>query len=534
MCLSALGLQAQLSIDLPVFASGFSAVTDIRSAGDDRLFVVEQAGTIRIVDARGNTTGTFLDISGPVLSGGERGLLGLVFHPDYATNGFFFVNYTNSSGDTHISRFSVDPLNPNVADPSSEEILLVISQPFSNHNAGCLQFGPDGYLYIAMGDGGSAGDPGNRSQNPLNLLGKMLRIDVDSGLPYTVPADNPFVGDPGVADEIWAIGLRNPWRFSFDDLTGDLWIADVGQDDLEEVNVVPASSTGGENYGWRCYEGNSPFNLSGCGPIGDYTFPVYEYTHSFGSGGFSITGGYVYRGQSSPNLEGRYIFCDYLSGNWWTLEETSPGAYSVEAIGRLKSFVTTFGQNDEGELFCSNGSQIFRIVETCTAGSQVVGLDAQVLSPTSVSLAWDEMTGIQGYRVNGRPIGAPSFSALITTTNSVNVNILSPSTSYEWFVQVRCTDGTIGNDSDLSNFTTPTLRESNGLFVSSRPNGWIFQTEDAGIWTITDLAGRTITQGQHADGTVEIDAMDLPSGIYIISSHNESGQTSSSLVQLSR
>ncbi|MCB0551885.1 MAG: PQQ-dependent sugar dehydrogenase, partial [Phaeodactylibacter sp.] len=222
-------IYAQPSLQLEVFASGFSLPVDIAHAGDGRLFIVEKAGRIRIIDSDGSILPQpFLDIDARVNSlASERGLLGLAFHPDYTDNGYFFVNYTNNSGDTRISRFSVSAGNANQADPNSERILLEVDQPFNNHNAGDLNFGPDGYLYIGLGDGGSADDPGNRAQNRQNLLGKMLRIDVDNGDPYSIPEDNPFAFDDFTLDEIWAIGLRNPWRFSFDRLTGALWIADV-------------------------------------------------------------------------------------------------------------------------------------------------------------------------------------------------------------------------------------------------------------------------------------------------------------------
>ena len=237
-------------IELEVFATGFSSPVNVKHAGDDRLFVVERAGVIKILNADGTVNSApFLDINSRVInSGGEQGLLALAFHPNYTANGFFYVNYINNSGDTVISRFTRS--SENAADPNSEVLLLTISQPFSNHNGGDMHFGPnDGYLYISTGDGGSAGDPVNYGQNTSSLLGKMLRIDVDgtSEGNYGIPNDNPFVGNGAVLDEIWAIGLRNPWKWSFDRSNGDMWIADVGQSNKEEINRVPASSTGGEN-----------------------------------------------------------------------------------------------------------------------------------------------------------------------------------------------------------------------------------------------------------------------------------------------
>src|SRR5690554_2313016 len=259
----ALGLTSMAqTIILTPFATGFSDPVEIAHCGDDRLFIVQQGGAIKVVNSDGSVNAeNFLNLSSLISTGSERGLLGLAFHPNYESNGYFFVNYTNTSGNTVIARYSVSNSNPNVADPSSGVILLTINQPFSNHNGGCIKFGPDGYLWISMGDGGSGGDPNNNGQNKSSLLGKMLRIDVD-GETYTSPSDNPFVGTDG-ADEIWAYGLRNAWKFSFDRETGDVWIADVGQNAIEEINHE-SSTEPGLNYGWRCYEGNNTYNTSGC------------------------------------------------------------------------------------------------------------------------------------------------------------------------------------------------------------------------------------------------------------------------------
>lgn len=343
-------------IVLTEYASGLSSPVDIQNAGDGRLFIVEQPGRIRIIDENADVLATpFLNITSSVATGGERGLLGLAFHPDYENNGYFYVNYTNNSGglNTRISRFSVSATNPNLADASSELILLSMPQPFSNHNGGCVQFGPDGFLYIGMGDGGSAGDPGNRSQNINEIMGKMLRIDVDNtqgALNYAIPADNPFVGVAGL-DEIYSTGLRNPWRFSFDKDNGDLWIADVGQNAWEEVNYSPNGTALGVNFGWRCYEGNAIYNNSGCGTISNYEFPVYVYNHSFGSGGYSISGGYVYRGQRyASDFDGLYFTADYVTGNWWTIDNTGSATF----FSNLMDDVSSFGEDVFGELYVAN------------------------------------------------------------------------------------------------------------------------------------------------------------------------------------
>ena len=347
------------TISLEVFASGFSNPVDMKHAGDDRLFVVEQAGSIKILNADGTTNSTpYLNISGSVSGGSEQGLLGLAFHPDYATNGFFYVNYTDNGGDTQVSRFSVSTGDPDLADPSSEFPIIDYTQPFSNHNGGSLNFGPDGFLYIGSGDGGSGGDPGNRAQNTELLLGKLLRLDVDNpsgGNNYGIPADNPFAGDPPNAEEIWAYGLRNPWKFTFDRDTGDVWIADVGQNAIEEINKADGSEAG-LNYGWRCYEGNSPFNTSNCPDPSELTFPIAEYSHS---SGFSITGGYVYRGTEYNNISGYYFAADFGTGLIATVSPTD----EYNNLGTFGGNWSTFGEDLAGELYIANyNGQISRII----------------------------------------------------------------------------------------------------------------------------------------------------------------------------
>lgn len=299
------------TIALQSFATGFTDPVNIANAGDSRMFVVEQGGTIKVVSATGVVSATnFLNISSIITSGGERGLLGLAFHPNYATNGYFFINYTNLSGNTVIARYSVNATNPNIANTAGT-ILMTITQPYSNHNGGCIKFGPDGYLYIGMGDGGSAGDPGNRAQNINESLGKMLRIDVNSTVApfYTSPSTNPYFGIAG-NDEIWAIGMRNPWKFSFNRLNGDLWIADVGQNTIEEIDKIasPLPNTG-INFGWRCYEGNSTYNTTGCAAASTMTYPFAQYSRS--GGACSVTGGYFYTGTTYPNFQNKYFFTDY-------------------------------------------------------------------------------------------------------------------------------------------------------------------------------------------------------------------------------
>lgn len=385
--------------------NGFTSPVDIANAGDDRLFIVERPGVIRIIDPNGDMMPTpFLDINTIVDSetNPERGLLGLAFHPDYPTTPYFYVNYTavSGSGDTIIARYTVSN-DPNVADPNSAVEILRIDQPSGNHNAGDLNFGPqDGYLYIAMGDGGGGGDDdaghtpdiGN-AQDMTRLLGKVLRINVDgdSGLapdcgtvnggtpPYTIPNDNPFIasGDD-ICNEIWASGLRNPWRVSFDSQTYDYYIADVGQGAQEEVNFQPASSTGGENYGWRCYEGDATFNTSNCGDISNYVFPFDVYPRSDGQ---AVTGGFVYRGNAFPALQGIYIYADYVSSNFWLAQNS--GSWTITPLGGIGvNNPSTFGEGCDGELYVASlGGTIYQIQASVTTRPDGAVLDQFIYLP---------------------------------------------------------------------------------------------------------------------------------------------------------
>lgn len=341
------------AVKLEDFATGLNKPTDIENAGDNRLFIVEKPGMIRICDLNGNVTAQpYLDISVKVKSSGdEQGLLGLAFHPNYASNGFFFVDYIDLNGNTVVSRFRVSN-NPNLADTTSEELVLSIHQPWPNHNGGCLKFGPDGYLYISSGDGGREGDPLNTGQNTNSLLGKILRIDVNNGQPYSIPPSNPFVNVAGYAPEIWAYGLRNPWRMSFDRTKGSLWIGDVGQDSWEEVDLQRASSPGGENYGWSCTEGHHPYKNTNCPPAATITAPIAEYPHD----GFDCTviGGFVYRGVQFPNMIGKYIYLDYCSGRIRTIFPQG-GQWKNELVGQEDIFsYTAFGEDVNGELYVAN------------------------------------------------------------------------------------------------------------------------------------------------------------------------------------
>ncbi len=312
-----------------------------------RMYVVEQTGTIRIVENGKLLPDPLLDITGRVGSqGNEQGLLGIALHPNFAQNGFFYVNYTDLNGNTVIARFQVTQADPNHVNPNSEKILLQVNQPFPNHNGGSMVFGPDGYLYMGLGDGGSEGDPLHNGQSVNTLLGKLLRVDVDHGDPYTIPADNPFAKGGG-RPEIWAYGLRNPWRFSFDRLTGDLFIADVGQNLWEEIDYLPAGAAGGTNFGWSYREGLHPYRSTPPANV-KLTDPVAEYGHDQGC---AVTGGFVYRGQALPEFRGIYLFSDYCSGIVWGLLKGANGTWQMTELFQTHLNPSSFGQDRQGEIY---------------------------------------------------------------------------------------------------------------------------------------------------------------------------------------
>jgi glucose/arabinose dehydrogenase len=359
---------ANISISLRTIASGFSSPVLVTNAGDGskRLFVVEQGGRIKIITQGGSVRATpFLDIHKGISSGGERGLLGLAFHPNFKSNHKLYVNFTNRSGDTAINEYRVTT-NANRVSTTTARRILTIDQPYANHNGGNLAFGPDGYLYIGMGDGGSAGDPGNRAQNVNSLLGKMLRINVNGtsgSRQYRIPSTNPYVGRTG-RDEIWARGLRNPWRWSFDRATGNLWIGDVGQGRYEEVDRSLKGSRGagwGVNYGWHVMEGRHCYiPSSGCNTSGK-TLPVVEYTHAYGC---SVTGGFVYRGSFYPMLRGGYFFGDFCSGRIWTISAGARSPASRTFLYRSPNItISSFGESESRELYVVDyGGRVLRVV----------------------------------------------------------------------------------------------------------------------------------------------------------------------------
>lgn len=486
---------AQPQIELEPIASGFVSPLHITHAGDERLFVLERQGRVRIIDEAGDVLATpFLDIDDQIESGyQERGLLGMAFHPDYASNGYFYVSYTDNSGNSVISRFSVSA-DANLADPDSELIIYTATQPYSNHNGGCILFGPDGYLYISLGDGGSGGDPGDRAQNPENKLGKIHRIDVDGAEPYAIPADNPFAGSVDTLETIWSIGLRNAWRFSFDQLTGDMWIADVGQNLYEELNFE-AAGDGGHNYGWRCYEGNYTFNPSGCEGEEFYTFPIYEYNHSFSTGGFSVTGGIRYRGAEFPGMYGYYLMADYVSGNWWWVRSNLAGEWEVEFLDEIEDDIAGFGEDVHGELYCADLSSgiIYKIKDACGdfAASAIVdsfycdaspgAIDLVVAAGTApYSFEWSD--GSTTEDISGLPVGVYA------------VNVFD-NAGCERFLEVEIAAGTL---------PVPAILYDGGAGTLSVETGVMWQWYLSGL-PIDGATGQTLDPGgQGGDYQVEV------------------------------
>ncbi len=473
-------LAAQPKIQLNDWASGFDRPVDIAHCGDSRIFVVEQDGIIWTLDSLGNKLDTFLSIDPRVNStNNEQGLLGLAFHPNYASNGYFFVYYTkNNGGATQVSRFSVRPDNANEADPDSELSILSTPQPYANHNGGCIKFGPDGYLYIGLGDGGSGGDPQGNGQKKSTFLGKILRIDVnnsDDNTPYVVPSDNPFVDQTEYLPEIWSLGWRNPWRFSFDRLTGDMWVGDVGQVTREEVDFEPAGM-GGRNYGWRCYEGTVSHLTSGCDPQSSYVGPVFDYDNS--SMGCSMTGGFIYRGSKYPDLYGTYLNADYCSGRIWGTKQASNGTFSTIALANLgDSEFSAFGEDRNGELFiCLLASgKVQKISELCSAFQvTVTNIDSLVCfnalsglieleaanSTGTVTYAWSNG---QTDRLN---VNLSPGTYTVTVTNG---NGCSRVQSYEIVQQGSNPPGIMASDTLLCIGQTATLTAS-GLPIPNQLN----------------------------------------------------------------
>ena len=502
-------------IALVPWAVGLDTITDITysHAGDTRLFVVKKQGMIEIItDSMTVAAAPFLDISDQVLTiGHEQGLLGLAFDPDYANNGFFYVNYIagTGSGTSIISRWSVG-MNPNIADAMSEQILYTVPQPYENHNGGDLAFGPDGYLYIPLGDGGDAGDPQGHAQNLMDPLGDVIRLDVsDPDTTYTIPASNPFVNaGTDTLPEIWASGLRNPFRFSFDRMEGDMWIGDVGQSSWEEVNYVEAGENDGPNFGWRCYEGPAPFNILNCEADSAYVLPV---TAHINDGMFtewcSVIGGYVYRGATWPHLYGQYIYTDYCKQQFWGLHEDGNGGFMDMMLLEDTNHTawTTFGENAAGELFVGNETpgHVFKIVDACP-------MDAPTITFNGTTLLSSISDSTYMWFLNGFPImGANGVSYI-------------PGQDGDYYVQAIFENGCMLNSDTLSLVITG-VNEMAVPLLSIQPNpagstatiSWS-QAELVGEVRLMDLQGRVIYRQNPTASRITMELDGLATGNYMI------------------
>lgn len=453
-----------------VVGTGLNSPVDLQNCGDERLFVVEQPGKIRVVSKSGVVTTTpFLDISTRVQSAGnEQGLLGLAFSPNYKQNGYFYVNYIykdgTSAGTTRISRFSVLPNDSMQADPNSEKIILSFPQPYTNHNGGALFFGLDGYLYDSQGDGGSQDDPSGNGQNVNAYLAKLLRIDVSNpDTTYTIPASNPFANQPNAKGEVWAYGLRNPWRCNIDRITGDIWIADVGQNTYEEVDMMPFG-TSGNNFGWKCREAAHDYITSGCASSG-FTDPIMEYSHSFQLGGHcSITGGYVYRGTQYANLWSRYLCTDYCSGQFFSIKQTGSNTFDTLVLNNLtNNQYTGFGLDNTGEMYVlyrgtGTGGRVYRITETtnCNPVAFITLQDTITgCSPVTVTALRGDTLNYQWYNSAGIINGAANYQFTATQSGWYKVQVSKTnnacqSMSDSVYVQVSDTSALTTSNNPLS------------------------------------------------------------------------------------
>ncbi len=519
-------IPAKPHLTLTQFASGFTRPTDIKNCGDSRLFVLQQRGVISIVDSLGNINSTpFLDITKKVNSAGnEEGLLGLAFSPDYANDGIFYIDYTNHrgpSGNCVISRFHRSSVNPFIAD-TTEEKLIEIYHPYTNHNGGDLAFGIDGYLYYGVGDGGNGGDPGNRAQSLDSLPGKLYRLDVSNPGPYRIPATNPFVNTPNARHEIWAYGLRNPWRWSFDRLTHDLWIGDVGQNTWEEIDFQPANDPGGENYGWHCWEGDVKY--SACDPP-NVTFPVYSYNHS--AGNCSVTGGYIYRGIQYGDLFGWYLLTDYCSGRFVAIHSKATSGWWIDTLTVTPVSPTgdldAFGEDMYGELYIAGNTsgKIWKIgTESCAPVAFITNPDSALScgsillksmqgNATNLSYQWAQNGNIIPGATNNTFLATFNGDYTVSVTkgicsslsNSVNVNV-----NY-------CTNTTeIKNDYNVSIYPNPNTA---GFFIDIKS-----QTGNKAEFRITDILGRDYSVFQHyiqkGENHIAINTIPETSGIYLL------------------
>ncbi len=522
--LAAVTAKAQNPVELQLvpWAAGLGQVVDLAHANDSRLFAARRHGVISIIhDSADVATKPFLDLSAQVNDGGgEQGLLGLAFDPAYAVNGTFYVHYTAGSdtGFSRISRWQVSA-DPDSADTASEEVLYEWPQPFVNHNGGDLDFGPDGMLYIGFGDGGGGGDPLNNAQDPTDPLGNIIRIDVsDPDTTWRVPADNPFATAIDTLPEIWASGLRNPFRFGFDRLTGDLWVGDVGQHDWEEVDFWPAGDHSGPNFGWRCYEGDAPYNTAGCQGMSAYEFPASVHQNVANGGTWcSSIGGRVYRGTVFPRLQGRYIHTDYCSGEFWTLRPDGQGGWLEElGLASGEEGFAVIAEDLDGELYTGNtsGGEVFRIVDRCPMDPPTISFDGATLSSTAAS---DYQWYLDGAPINGATgqTWVPSVNGLYYVVGGFANNCSLRSDSLQLL--------TIGEEEtpgaeDLRVYPQPARDE---LTVEWSP------TAVGARWQLTDAVGRVLLQGAWPANSdrLRLDLAGLSHGVVLLRITDGHGRT---------
>lgn len=520
---------AQPTIAFQSIVTGINSPVDlVAEPVNNRLFIVEQGGNIKIWNGTSLLSTPFLNINAIISTSGEQGLLSLAFHPQYATNRYFFVWYTNTSGAVTLARYRRDASNADIADASSGVVLLSIAKSFTNHNGAKLNFGPDGYLYFGTGDGGSGNDPSNNAQTGTSLLGKMLRIDVNSfatSAPfYDIPATNPYTTDANVADEILALGVRNPWRWSFDKTTGDMWIADVGQGAWEEVHFRAAADINSPaNYGWRCYEGthiNAAVTPCG-GPPPNNVFPIYEYPHN-SSGGYVVTGGYVYRGTEYPWLQGYYMMVDYSTGNGWLIKSNGSGGWDVTPRTGWLTGISTFGEMNDGSLYAASGTTIYKVTSPNPLPLRLVSFTGRK-TDAQHELNWEIQHETQGdqYSLERSTGNQMSFAEIKKETAAASnsykkytVNV--PAISQPAYYRLKTThaDGSISYSSIVymnanGALSVKVMRGTGNIIIES--NDMIKQV------MISDAAGRIIHQCQvNASGMISVQSANLPKGLLVV------------------
>ncbi len=509
--------QQPVELELVPWAQGLSAAVDITHCGDGRLFVVRQWGRISIVtDSMQNAPTPFLDISTQIIYNGERGLLGMAFDPDYANNGFFYVNYVanvGANGTTRISRFSVSSGNPNVADPASEVVLLSLPQPDPIHNGGGLVFGTDGYLYCALGDGGGAGDPNGTGQTTTDLFGCVLRIKPEPDSTYSIPPDNPFVGSPnGERAEIWAYGLRNPYRIAIDPANGDLWIGDVGQQFWEEIDRWPGGDNSGPNFGWSCYEGNDYFNSLNCTTGAVFQPPLVVQAHSVNGGNFcAVVGGEVYHGALYPRLQGRFVYTDYCTGGVRTLTPDGNGGY-VDQLGAPLAFFgnSSVGTDVNGELYITNVSQgrVYKVKDKCP-------MDAPTITPDGNDLIATEGASYE-WLLEGQPFP------------DGNTQIIYAWATGNYVVRVTYANGCVKESAPYFHLSTGVLQHPDrSLRVVPTPastEAWLELPAGSVDVVLRDASGRIVLRERApSSARMSVDVSALSVGSYLVEVASGSG-----------